>query len=290
MLVAVISIVVILLAIGFVLFGLYVNRTVGTLLLSPRVIPEKRPNNSHQEFQIDVDGSRINGWIVNKQDPSKDIAIIFAPGYMGSKNFMAPILDFFADQGFVSVSFDPRGEGESEGEVYALGALEDEDIEAVMKYLKETKGITKFVLFGFSCGATASIVAASRHPEEVVAVIADSPFANIVEARKKGLLGVLWVRICNLFAHLKTGIDIYKETNALAVVDKVSGIFLIHGKNDRAVNYHNSVMLYHAAQEPKEIWLVDNSDHAQAVKLYTDTYLQKVLNFINQQVVERSRA
>jgi len=254
--------------------------TINLAMHSPRILPAQKPQIAHQEFSIEVEGDKVTGWILNESLREPKTAIIFAPGYEGSKSLVLPVAEFFTKQGFVSVLFDPRGEGESDGEIYALGAFEDEDMEAIMDYVEENYRISQFVLFGYSCGATASIITAAKHPEKIVAVIADSPFANLIKAPGGNIGKILWAVFCNYWGWFKTGINLYKETNALAVVDKVAGIMFIHGKNDKTLSYSNSLELYRRAQEPKELWLIEGIDHVQALRFNPEKYFRKTLQFI----------
>ena len=255
------------------------EKMVGLAIYSPRILPDVKPEGNHEEFSLDLEGAKIKGWVLQPQ-VSTDTAVIIAPGYQGTKALLLPLAEFFRDNGFFSVVFDPRGEGESGGEIYALGAFEDEDIEAIMDYLEKSHQISQFVLFGISCGATASIIASSRNQERVVATIADSPFANILIAQGGGFFKILWVRFCNFWGKVRKGIDLCKETDALSCIGKVSHIMLIHCIEDRTLHFENSVLLYNSAQEPKELWLVDNLDHVQAITHCTEEYLQRVLGFV----------
>ncbi len=255
------------------------EKMVVSAIYSPRILLDAQPESNHEEFSLELEGAEIKGWVLQPQ-VSTDTAVIIAPGYQGSKALLLPLAEFFRNNGFLSVVFDPRGEGESDGEIYALGAYEDEDIEAIMDYLESSRKISQFVLFGISCGATASIIASSRNQERVVATIADSPFANLLIAQGDGFFKILWVRFCNFWGRVRKGIDLCKETNALSCIERVSHIMLIHCIEDKTLHFKNSVLLYNSAQEPKELWLVDDLDHAQGLTHRTEQYLQRILGFL----------
>ena len=263
------------------------EKTVVSVIYSPRILSDVKSKSYYENFSLESEGVKIKGLILNPSTDT-DIAVIIAPGYQGSKELLLPLAEFFRDNGFLSVVFDPRGEGESDGEIYALGAFEDEDIEAIMDYLENSRGISQFVLFGISCGATASIIASARNQGRVIATIADSPFANILIAQGDGFFKKLWVRFCNFWGRIQKGIDLYKETNSLSCVEKVSHIMLIHCIEDRTLHFKNSVLLYNNAQEPKELWLVDKLDHVQAISYRTEEYLRRILNFIQRCLREGS--
>lgn len=286
---AIIGLIVLFGILAVVAFGIYkINKTFTLAMHSPRIVPDKKPE-SVNELNVPFEDGTIRAWVVNSPQESADIAVIFAPGYQGSKAFLMPLAEYFSSQGFLGVVFDPRGEGESDGEVYALGAFEDEDMEIIMNWIEKNYNIHQFVLFGFSAGATASIIAASRNQSRVIATIADSPFANLFVAQGRGLLNVLWARLCNFWGRLRTGMDLFQETNALSVIDKVSGIFIIHGKEDKTIDFSNAQMLYDAAQNPKELWLVEGADHVQAVQFHREEYLARTLRFIVKVMSQKGR-
>lgn len=286
---AVVCLVIVLAVLGFLAFVIYkIDKTFTLAMYSPRIVPSEKPAYIDIEADIMIDGQVIKTWIIGDAEVA-NTAIIFAPGYQGSRAFLAPLGEFFSRNGFLSVIFDPRGEGESDGEIYALGAFEDEDMEAVMNWIERNYDIHQFVLFGFSAGATASIIAASRNQDRVIAVIADSPFANLLLAQGNSWINKTWAWLCNLWGRLRKGIDLYRETNALAVANQVSGIFIIHGKKDRTIDFSNAQMLYDTAHDPKELWLVEGVDHVQAVKFHREEYLIRTLRFVYTTLRQRGR-
>ena len=232
------------------------------------------------EFQAS-DGAKIIGWFFSA--PNKDSpGVIVSSGFLYNRDETIKNSLLLSNFGYNLLVFDPRGQGESPG-IYALGAHEPEDIEGAINWLKQ-KGIKKIAIVGYSCGATAAIIAASRHPKEISAIVVDSPIANLKYLGGKlvrSTLGASFVLpIYNLVASFRLGYNLFDKTNALKVVKKVSHILFIHGKQDTAVSYKSSKALYKEAKDPKEIWLVNDANHVQAGQFHPEEYKKRILGFL----------
>lgn len=240
---------------------------------------------AYEEFELTTeDGVALHAWYVPGRG---DAGIVMAPGYEDSMSVVLKYAPFLHEAGYHLLMFDPRGQGQSEGALYAFGSFEPEDIEAGIRHLRQQRGLQQIALFGHSNGASATLIAAARHPyPEVFAVVADSAFANLKLAAQspenadpflEALFPVYaWV------ARLRLGFDLYARTNALSVVDRVSHVLFIHGTQDQKVTFQNSQRLYEQAADPKELWLVDGVEHVRAIDTHPDAYARRVLGFLSQ--------
>jgi pimeloyl-ACP methyl ester carboxylesterase len=95
-----------------------------------------------------------------------------------SKNYLKYLLPHFD-----VVSFDFRGCGKSEGRYLTLGYLEKWDVKAVIEFVDAHFGSRKYMLWGRSMGAVTAILYTakfqSNNCEKIVALVVDSPFANL---------------------------------------------------------------------------------------------------------------
>lgn len=238
---------------------------------------------NYEEFQLVTgDGVALHAWYV----PGRGNAgIVMAPGYTDSMSKILKYTPFLNEAGYHLLLFDPRGQGQSQGALYAFGAFEPLDIAAGVRHLRQVRGVENIALFGHSNGATAALIAAAQNPEEVFAVVADSPFANLKLASQSPehsdpFLEALfplyaWV------AQWRLGFDLFSRTNALAVVDRTPPTLFIHGTSDTNITPLNSQRLYEKAADPKELWLVEGVEHVQAIDTHPDDYQQRVLDFLS---------
>jgi len=226
-----------------------------------------------------AEGLILRGWLIPS---SPDKAIVLASGYTDTRWNVLKYAPFLHQAGYTLLLFDPRGTGESDGELYAFGAYEPQDIHAAVEYLK-SKNYKKIGLFGHSNGATAALIAASQD-KDILAVVADSPFANLrlaaKSAEREDLLLQLLFPLYSRVARARLGFDLFRRTNALRVINKVSHVLFIHGLADDYVAPENSILLYERASEPKELWLVPGAKHVESLDVAPEEYARRVSEFL----------
>ncbi|MFW6071288.1 MAG: alpha/beta hydrolase [Candidatus Bipolaricaulota bacterium] len=233
------------------------------------------------------DDLTIEGWFVNRRDT--DRAVILAPG-RGTNRWdileNAPV-GYLHDHGFEILLFDPRTTGLSEGDMYGFGYFESQDIVNAVRFLKEEKGVKKVGVWGGSAGASAAIMA-SLESDEIGAVVADSPYANLRMAaasygeNKNDALMQAFFPFYMGVARFTLNFDISQKTNLVERVrDLETPLFLIHGLEDRALKPENSQLLYENAGGSKRIWLAEGAWHVGAHELYPERYQEDVTEFFD---------
>lgn len=223
-----------------------------------------------------AEGLTLRGWLI---PGSSDEAIVLASGYRETRWNVLKYALFLHRTGYTVLLFDPRGTGESDGQLYAFGAYQPEDIHAAVGYLK-LKGYKQIGLFGHSNGGTAALIAASQLK---LPVVADSPFANLrlaaKSAERQDLLLQLFFPLYNLVARARLGFDLFRRTNALMAIKSVSPVLFIHGLADDYIIPENSILLYERAGKPREIWLVPEAKHVESLEAAPEEYARTVREF-----------
>jgi len=250
--------------------------------------PRGEITDTPQKFDLDFetislttsDQTKIHAWYI---PGTLDAGIVVSPGYKNSMSAMVKYLPFLHDAGYHLLVYCPRGQGESDGKLYAFGSFQSLDVEAGMDFLK-SKNIDKIALFGHSNGAVASLIAASQHPDEIFAVVADSPFATLKMASESPdnidhFMQALFPLYQGM-AHMRLGYDLIEKTSALKIIDNVSRVIFIHSEDDSFVTYHNSKLLNERAKEPKELWLAKGAEHVKIFDLSSEEYSKRVLEFL----------
>jgi fermentation-respiration switch protein FrsA (DUF1100 family) len=149
--------------------------------------------------------------------------------------------------------------------------------------LLEGRGLGPIALYGISMGGSTAILAAPELP--VAAVIADAAYADIrhpIENRMREArlpLPGLGSRLIVMGAALRT------RTRLISPVDRVAavaprGLLLIAPREDRLVNWRQSVTMYEAAGEPKELYVVPGAAHGEARMVGGAAYERRVLDFL----------
>ena len=195
------------------------------------------------------------------------------------------------EEGFSVYTFSFRGTGESEGNFNILGWTHD--LKAAINELYQQPEIDKkrLALVGFSAGATVSLFIAAQDKRVTAVAACASPanFSTISEStdhkitlnyfRKVGI-----IRDPAYPPSTEEWLAGFRSVNALKFIASISPrpVLLIHSAHDQVVPLTNSEKLYEAAGEPRQIIIIDGSEHrlrrnAMAVKSLI-TWLKACLN------------
>ena len=77
--------------------------------------------------------------------------------------------------------------------------------------------------------------------------------------------------------------DSYSPSHVIADISPVP-ILLIHGTADRTIPASHSQELFHVAQQPKMLWLIEKGRHTEAFTTYAAEYRQKLVKFFVQSI------
>ena len=103
--------------------------------------------------------------------------VIYMHGNCGCRAEALDILDLVLGGGMSLFSFDFGGCGLSEGEYISLGWWEREDLDAVVKHLRECGTVSTLGLWGRSMGAVTALLHGDRDPS-IAGMVLDSPFSS----------------------------------------------------------------------------------------------------------------
>jgi len=139
-------------------------------------------------------------------------------------------------------------------------------------------------------------MAAGRLPE-IEAVVADSAFATLDEALKTGFCTFCHLprepfsRFALWFGERLVGVRA-EEVRPLDAVPDLSPrpLLIVHGTQDRIVPLSEAYLLYEAAGNPKELWVVARAGHVEARLLQFDAYLEKVDGFLKSRLARIAEA
>jgi len=237
-------------------------------------------------FPSRVDGTTLKGWYL----PGKRaITLIIVNG--GAQNRVdseAGTLEMSQDlveRGYNILLFDLRGRGESEGQGYHL-VHSERDLGGAVDYLKQRFPSRDIGLMGFSTGAAAAIIFASR--EKVAAVVSDNCFASVTDSLTRKLAADwsvprIIVRVIApglfLIARILYG---YKKINPAGRVADIScPILFIQGDADDLVPVSDAYRLYKASgNKLDDLWIVPNAGHTQAYHTNPAIYIERVTSFL----------
>jgi pimeloyl-ACP methyl ester carboxylesterase len=122
-------------------------------------------------------GANLACWFIPAEQPRA--VMIASHGVADGKNSVLMYLLPYLRAGFSLVVYDLRHHGESSGRDCTLGYFETRDLLEITRHVRaEYANGRPIVYWGFSLGATTSLLAAARDPQ-VAAIVAQSPFVNL---------------------------------------------------------------------------------------------------------------
>ena len=189
----------------------------------------------------------------------------------------------FSEQGFAVLLFDFQAHGQSTGERITFGFLESRDARAAFDWLKLRSPKGGIGVLGMSLGGAAAIL--SEKPLEADAMVLEAVFGSLDDAlgnRLKMYLGPFGRILAPLLRYQvksRLGFDPNLLKPAVSVAKVHLPLLLIAGANDRHATLDEMNQIYHAANEPKELWIIPNATHVDFSKFAPDEYRRRVLEF-----------
>ncbi len=254
-------------------------------------------------FPSRKDHVQLQGWFIPGVLPNNFLTsqrtIIMVHGtWQNRTDKDAGLLDLsgkFARLGFAVLAFDMRGMGESPSSPLTFGAFEQYDVLGAVDFLRtgilpypELGRPQSIVGWGISMGAATLLLAAAQEPA-ILAVVADSSYANIHSVikhkfRQMNQFLLLFIPGILLASRTIYGIN-YSSVRPQDIVARIAPrpIFFIHGACD---DWIPPMQMTTLAQEAKEApnahiktWLVPGAKHAQAYHTEEDAYVEQVVTF-----------
>ena len=199
--------------------------------------------------------------------------ILYLGGRGGNRSYHLPRIEGFHQLGFSVLMADYRGYGDSAGDSPSESSVY-QDADAAWRYLTETRGIApdRILIYGESLGGAIALNLALQHPD-AGGLVMQSTFTSMVDmaARVGGF------RFFPINALVTERFESLKKIEALQVP-----VLLLHGTNDDVVPYEMSQVLYDAAPEPKNLFLIPDGSHFQIYRPGELSYLKAIERFLAQ--------
>jgi len=235
---------------------------------------------------------RLSGWFFAALDRGSEPAptILMCHGIGTGRRECLPIALRFSTAGYNVLCFDFRAHGMSDGQFSSVGLHETNDVIGAVQYLKQRPEVdpTRIGVVGFSMGAVATIQAAAQCAD-IAAVVADSAYASFLEAVRYSFRVVARLPhfpIAPIAMHWAKWI-VHVDPSHLRPVDVIGRIaprpiLVTHGTLDEIVPLRHAHILFKAAEEPKELWIVPGARHVEARDQDPDGYFERIERFLRQ--------
>jgi pimeloyl-ACP methyl ester carboxylesterase len=231
------------------------------------------PVTTEEHTLITADDERLAA----RHYPATDrgIGVVVAHGFTGSidKVGVRSVCQALAQHVGV-LAFDFRGHGRSSGQS-TLGDREIADLEAAVATMRDL-GYSRVVTCGWSMGGSVVLrhAALVRGVDAVVSVSAVSRWFYRDTAPMRRLHWAVETRLGRLLTRRLLGTRVSAEgwagrelpESPVEVVGRISPIplLLVHGDSDHYFPVEHPQALFDAANEPKELWLVEGFGHAES--------------------------
>ncbi len=240
------------------------------------------------------DGVGLHCWFVRRStDPVG--TILYLHGVGDCKIGGVPMARFLYSMGYNVFLFDSRQHGESGGRYCTYGYYEKHDVRVVIDHLLSRTDATigPIGVFGTSMGAAIAIQAAVLDPR-IRAVVAEASFTSlrevIVEYQRR-LLKLPWHFLRNAAMARTQKIARFKGRD-VSPIDDVKNlhtpILFIHGTEDAFIREDHSRQLYAAANEPKQLVLIDGADHNDISIIGGKKYHDAISSFFSAHLADSS--
>lgn len=246
--------------------------------------------------------------------PQARAVILICHGYMCDKWDIGFLRLIFPE--FTVVMFDFRAHGEkTAGQYSTVGRDEAFDVIGAVKYIRSQKDLKDkpLIVYGFSMGAVASIIAQSMDDTLFDAAIWDCPFDSSEKVIERGLehlklnfwgyefpvpgRSLLQKYACNEYCQtiikmiLKavTKLDSSEVNTAIVSVRPVEAIkkvsipcLIIGCKNDKKAPVEAVTEIYSGATGFKRLWITNGRRHFDSFFINPEKYAYKIHRFIEQ--------
>jgi uncharacterized protein len=231
------------------------------------------------------DGLKLDCWFVPQKRKNRG-TIIYLHGVGDCKIGGISFARVLYDSGFNIFLYDSRQHGESEGYYCTYGFYEKYDVSTVIRYLRSRKDmkIGKIGIFGTSMGGAVAIQAAAMDPH-ICAVVSECSYTSLrvvfVDYQKR-IIKLPWHFLRNIALVQSQKIANFKArlVSPLEDIKRIHvPIFIVHGKKDTFIKSEYSKMLFNAANEPKQLLLIDNAGHNDVWDIGGEAYKKPLIAF-----------
>jgi dipeptidyl aminopeptidase/acylaminoacyl peptidase len=176
----------------------------------------------------------------------------------------------FCHAGFITLIFNFRGTGKSQGNLDILGWSRDLRAALDLLYNLEETDSARICLLGFSGGAAVSVYAAAQDPRVSIVITCacpadfrslsqrETPLDTIRRFRQIGA-----IRDKDFPPSIEEWQRGFETVSPINWVDKISPrpLLLVHGDADELIPLEHAYRLYQKAKEPKELKVIPGAKH-----------------------------
>ncbi len=231
-------------------------------------------------------GATMRGWFIPSAGHRGVILLLH--GVHANRTQMVDRARFLNRDGYSTLLFDSQAHGESGGDAITFGHLESEDARAEVSLARTLAPGEPVGAIGVSLGGAAILLA--NPPLDLDAIVVESVYPSIdraVENRLRWRAGFMTpvfapVMMAMIRPRLGFSADELRPVDHVGVL-KVPKFFLF-GSVDHDTTVEESMQMFRAAAEPKQMWQVDGAAHVDLCGFAPEEYERRVLEFLGRWV------
>jgi pimeloyl-ACP methyl ester carboxylesterase len=226
----------------------------------------------------------VSGWLVEGDDALGSVLLLH--GWRRDRTVMLGRAQMLASAGYSVLLIDLPAHGQSSGTTVTFGRDEGAALDAVLAFLRERFPDRPLGVIGQSLGGAQLL--AARREVALDAVVLESTFPTLqqaFQARMRRYLGPLGPPTAPL---LQAAVMSLRGLSAAEVrpVDRVGQLgcplLFLHGARDRSTPLPEARQFFAAAQEPKQMWVIEGAAHGDLRAAAGSEYDRRVLEFFGQ--------
>ena len=202
-----------------------------------------------------ADGLRLSAWFLPGRAGAG--AVLLVHGHGATRREGLRYATSLHARGFALLMPDLRGTGKSSSSPVTMGFRERRDVHAAIDYLLVQRRLPAAGIMGFSMGAATSIMAMAED-QRIRAGVFEASFSTMDRVLSDRAWHDYHVPRFPLVPLVRRLIEIRADMSAIepTPLSAIAGIsprpvFIIHGRADDVVRYHEGEALFAAAKEPK---------------------------------------
>jgi len=227
----------------------------------------------------------VSGWYIPY--PEATTTILLCPGYRCKAEYVLNLALPLWKAGHTLLVFEYYGHGAPVMTPVTLGYREINDFLGAVAYIRARAPAAGLGVLAYSMGASVALMAGAQ-TNDVEAFVVDSAFAThrrvlAYNFRRSvhlpfGLVALMTDQLLwRLAGYHLDQVEPLRDIGRLAP----RPVLLIQGEKDSVVDPQDALLLYQAANAPKELWIVPEAEHCGAYFVDRLAYIARVITFFD---------
>jgi pimeloyl-ACP methyl ester carboxylesterase len=265
---------------------------IGTTLVSPQLHPVVKPAGFDAEsVHIQGPGHSIAGWWSDAGE--RHPVVLLLHGIRGDRVSMVSRAGLLHAEGFSTLLIDLQAHGETPGGEITLGWREAADVDAALGWISQRRSGSPVGVVGCSLGGAAFLYSSQRRKPAAIVLEAVYPRARMaIENRLRTRFGAaapFLVPLLTMQLPLRVGVSA-EQLEPIRYASGLKGaVLIIAGEKDRYTTLAESLELYEAMPQPRDMWVVRDAGHQDFLARDPAGYQAHAISFLREHLLELQR-